>query len=415
MQTHLHNALKADEKARLAEASGNLETATEYRKIADALRVRATTNEQIGASSEIKLEVPTEQVDAIKKTCFENARKHRTKATSLEADAVVQERLGNFEKAQSLRDEARDFADEANRNEKLAQRVVDSGVSQDEANMAASEPLKVTVTSIFETSHRAGMEGAKYGAIIGGVISLLQNIFATAQGHKEVGDAAKDVAFDTLKAGGLGYGVGFVGSALKGSMQQSGKQAFRTLANTSAPALAVNVCLSLGSTVRRYVRGDITESQLLLEVGEKGAGMLSGSMMAALGQLAIPVPFVGAAIGGMIGYTLSSLFYQSALEAAQGAETSREWLERTRAIESAARIHIAEEQATLDAFFRHEIPELQQETQRLFNAVDAAGSGQVDALATAINQYAALLGKRLQFQSLAEFEDFMQSDQPLRL
>ncbi|MNR03653.1 hypothetical protein D3C85_1195580 [compost metagenome] len=143
--------------------------------------------------------------------------------------------------------------------------------------------------------------------------------------------------------------------------------------------------------------------------------MLSSSMMAALGQLAIPVPFVGAAIGGMIGYTLSSLFYQSALDAARGVELSRQQLARIRAIEAAARDQIAEEQAQLDDFTRREIPQLQQETQRLFAIVNVAGNGSADALAAAVNQYATLLGKQLQFQSIAEFDDFMSSDSPLTL
>ncbi len=173
--------------------------------------------------------------------------------------------------------------------------------------------------------------------------------------------------------------------------------------------------MSLGSSVKRYVTGEISEAQLFAEVGEKGAGMLSGGMMAALGQLAIPVPFVGAAIGGMIGYTLSALFYQSALDAARGAEISRQQLVRIRTIKTAARALIAQEQAALDAFTRREIPVLRQETQRLFAIVDRADIDSADALTSAINQYASLLGKQLQFQSLQEFDDFMKSDEPLKL
>lgn len=143
--------------------------------------------------------------------------------------------------------------------------------------------------------------------------------------------------------------------------------------------------------------------------------MLSSSMMAALGQLAIPVPFVGAAIGGMIGYTLSSLFYQSALDAARGVELSRQQLARIRAIEEAARDQIAEEQAQLDSFTRREIPQLLQETQHLFAIVNDVVGGGIDDLAAAINQYATLLGKQLQFQSFEEFDDFMNADSPLIL
>ena len=287
-------------------------------------------------------------------------------------------------------------------------------MTTEQAIFYRKHPTIATALDMARTSHWAGMEGAKYGAAIGGTISLVQNLFALAQDKKNLDNAAIDLTVDTAKAAAIGYGSAAAGSAIKGAMQQSGKQTIRTLADTSAPALAVNICLSLGSSIKRYATGEITESQLLVEVGEKGSGMLSAGMMAALGQLAIPVPFVGAAIGGMIGYTLSSLFYQSALDAARGAKRSHEALERTRAIQAAARERIAEEQAALNAFLSREMPQLAQETQQLFSQMNDAACN-ADDLAVAVNRYATLLGKQLQFESLQEFKGFMQSDESLRL
>lgn len=172
---------------------------------------------------------------------------------------------------------------------------------------------------------------------------------------------------------------------------------------------------SLGSSVKRFVSGEITEAELLTEVGEKGAGMLSSGMMAAVGQLAIPIPFVGAAIGGMIGYTLSSMFYNCALDAARGAELSREQLVRVRAIETAARDRIAIEQVQLDNFVSREIPQLQSETRNLLLIINSIDNGNMDTFSASINQYATLLGKNLQFQTMTEFDDFMKSDDSLSL
>lgn len=413
-QRHLHHAQKLDQKAQAAEAQGRADDAARHRTNAKDLRIRAARNQDIGAGK-IQLEVPTEQVELVKQQCRDNAGRLRADAARREADAALQDSLGNTDSAQAMRKQARDCIEEADRNDRLAEQVVDAGVTQDEASLAASQPLRTTVTSILKTSHRAGMEGAKFGAVIGGCISLLQNLFATAQGGKGAAAAAGDIAIDTAKAAALGYGSAFVGAALKGSLQQSSQAGLRALANTNAPALAVSVCLSLGSSVKRYVTGEITEAQLMAEVGEKGSGMLSASMLATLGQVAIPIPFVGAAVGGMIGYTLSSMFYQSALEASRGAQTSRERLERVRAIEAAARARIADEQAMLDDFLRREIPELRSETAHLFQAVDDSAGTDTDTLAAAVNHYAALLGQSLQFRSMKEFDAFMASDAALRL
>ena len=348
-----------------------------------------------------RIELPSEQ--------YKDAAQHcRDQAQQLRINAQHAELHGKPDAAAKLRSEADNY-------EQLASNVRDSGMTTEQALFYREHPEIATAFDIAHTSHRAGVEGAQHGAVIGSCISLLQNLLATAQGKQDLRGAAQAVAVDTAKAGAIGYGTAFAGSAIKASMQQSGSQALRTLSSTNAPALAVNICLSLGSSVKRYVTGEITESQLLVEVGEKGAGMLSGGMMAALGQLAIPVPFVGAAVGGLIGYSLSSLFYQSALDAARGVEVSQELLARTQAIETSARARITEERAALDEFFAREIPELRQEIQHLLAAMDAPTNGQPDALIAAIDQYGTLLGKRLPFQSMAEFDDFMLSDQPLRL
>lgn len=385
---YLEEAKKLRERAqKIAEDPAKADQAIKFQREADAY-------EKLVASKDFQ---PKPAADY----CRDQAQQRR-----LNADAA--EKNGKPEVAAKLRREADNY-------DRLADNVSDSGLTTEDAIFYREHPELATLRDIALTSHRAGMEGAKYGAVIGGSISLLQNLLATAQGKKKLDEGIQDLALDTTKAGAIGYGTAFMGAALKGGMQQSTNQTLRTLANTNAPALAINICLSLGSSVKRYVTGEISEAQLLTEVGEKGAGMLSSGMMAALGQLAIPVPFVGAAIGGMIGYTLSSLFYQSALDAARGVEISRAQLERTRAIQAAARDRIAAEQAALDTFTSREIPQLRQETERLFSIVGATDTGSADDLAAAINQYATLLGKQLQFQSMAEFYDFMSSDSPLAL
>ena len=348
----------------------------------------------------VRLELPSEQFKGAEQYCRDQADQLREKANRVQQE-------NKPELAERFRREAENY-------DQLATKVTDTGLTTEEAIFYRKHPELATTLDVTRTSHRAGIEGARYGAAIGGCISLLQNGWSAIQTGKDASEVVTDVAVDTAKASAIGYSTAFVGSAIKGAMQQSGTQTIRTLANTSAPALVVNVCLSLGSSVKRYVTDEISEAQLLAEVGEKGAGMLSSGMMAALGQVAIPIPVVGAAIGGMIGYTLSSLFYQSALEAARGAELSREALQRTRAIEEAARARIAQEQAHVEAFVRKELPQLRQETQQLFSCLALPDQG-ADTIAAAINQYATLLGRQLEFQTIKEFEDFMKSDKPLIL
>jgi len=359
----------------------------------------ASENGKFSRYRGVKLELPSEQYEGAAQYCRDTAQ-----ALRQQAEIVTQK--GKPEAVAKLRREA-------DRYDALADNVQDSGLTTEDAIFYREHPKLATARDIAKTSNRAGLQGAKYGAAIGGTISVLQNCFALVQNKKDFGAAAKDVAIDTVKAGALGYGTGFAGPAAKGAMQQSGKQAVRALSKTNLPTLVVSTCMAMSGTIKNYVNGDISEAQMLTEIGEKGAGMLSAGMFGALGQLAIPVPVVGMVIGGMIGHTLSSLFYQSALESAQRVDASREHLQRVQAIEMAARARIAWQQEVLDNFVRIEIPQLQQATQDFFAAL--VQQENIDGLVLEANRFAALLGKQLEFKNMEEFDGFMGSERSLVL
>lgn len=349
----------------------------------------------------VNLELPSEQFEGAKEHCLEKAKALRKQAQKVEE-------LGK-------RDVARDLRTQADNYEQLSKNVRDSGLTTEQAIFYRKHPGLATAWDITRTSHGAGTEAAKFGAVIAGTISVLRHSCSFVQGEKDFQEIAVMVVTDTAKATAFSYATGFAGSALKGAMQQSTNNTVRTLSATNAPAMAVNICISLAGSVKRYVKGEISEAQLLIEVGEKGSGMLTGAMMAAVGQAVIPIPVVGAAIGGMIGYTMSSIFYQSALEAAQGAELSGKVLERMTAIQTAAREQLRLEQQELDAFLAVELPELRSATKDLQFVLDNEGLLGSGDFASAINNFANLLGKHLQFNNLHEFEDFMQGSNSLKL
>ncbi|WP_232728652.1 hypothetical protein [Helicobacter pylori] len=58
-------------------------------------------------------------------------------------------------------------------------------------------------------------------------------------------------------------------------------------------------------TIGRYFSGKIDEAELLKQLGKANTSLLSGGAMAVVGQVLIPIPVVGALIGGFVGTTLS--------------------------------------------------------------------------------------------------------------
>ena len=82
--------------------------------------------------------------------------------------------------------------------------------------------------------------------------------------------------------------------------------------------------METGKTLKSYFTGDISGLECLEELGEKGVGQLSAAMFAAVGQILIPVPVVGAMIGSMAGYALSSALYKELLDSLKEAKLAEE-------------------------------------------------------------------------------------------
>lgn len=225
-----------------------------------------------------RLEMPSEQVEKAKAYCREQAK--------------------------SLKQQAKNF-------EKLESKISDSGMTTEEAIAYRLNPEWETVKDISRVSHQAGIQGAKFGAVIGGSISLVTNIIAYKSSNKELSEAVVDTGMDTLKSAGVGYGTAFTGTAIKSYMAQSANEVVRNLSKTALPAMIVSACLATSKSVASYAKGEIDESTLMQEMGISVTGMLSSSAFATIGQIAIPIPVLGGLIGGMIGYTLTNTFYQS--------------------------------------------------------------------------------------------------------
>lgn len=349
-----------------------------------------------------QLDLPSEQVEKAREFCTEQARKMRRQAERLEA-------IGKGELAARKRVAAENY-------EKLRSNIRDSGMTTDQAIFYRKHPVCGTAIDIATTGHRAGLTGAGYGAAIGGVISIVTNGIALYQGNKESEKALLDTIAGTSKAAAVGYGTAFVGATAKGIMQQSSSAAVRTLSRTSLPALAVSVCLEMGSAVTRYTRGEINGTEFLEVVGEKGSGMLAGGLGAMLGQIGIPIPIVGGLVGGMVGYMLSSMFYRDSLAAFQEADAAREDYLRIKAFCEEARANMEAYRLQFRACFSEWLQDRRAELTDCISRMDeAVETGQLDEFVSAANALAACMGTALQFATREEFDGFMTTDEILIL
>ena len=193
---------------------------------------------------------------------------------------------------------------------KLNRKLKDSGVSNAEAREARLHPVKSTAKDITKLANKAGLKSGMIGAGISGGISIIKNAVAVIKKDIEVKEAAENVVKDTCKGGLVSYITGFAGSGIQAFMRNSSKAGIRSLSKTNIPAAVAVYAIDLSQSMSKCIKGEISAQVLMDEVGEKGAGHLTAAICTAAGQAIIPIPFIGAMAGSMVGYLLGTSLYK---------------------------------------------------------------------------------------------------------
>jgi len=291
---------------------------------------------------------------------------------------------------------------------KLKKNLRPSTLTRKESLAAVDTPILSTAKSVVNVSHRAGVEGAKLSAIVGGSVSIVKNIVSMYKGEEEIDEAAKNVAIDVTQSAISGYGTGFVGSTIKGMMQNASSEYTRVLAKTNVAGTIVNVTISASKTMKRYFNGEIDGTQCLEDLGEQGTGMIASSLFTVIGQVAIPIPVVGGLIGSMAGYALSSATYGVLMSSLKEAKIARE--ERI-AVEKACEEHkkmIREYRAQLDSIIEEYLSDRMEIFNDSFSGIkESLAIGDVDLLIESANSITDTLGGKKPFETMDDFNSKM--------
>ena len=327
---------------------------------------------------------------------LEEQLKHAKESGNTELEKKLEERIAKYKKIKAS--------------------IKDSGVSNKEAMEARLHPKISTAKDVVKVANRAGLEQTVYGAAIGGSVSLVRNIVSVVKGEKEPGEAAIEVAKDTGVSAVSSYATAFAGSVVKGGMQNSASTTVQTLAKTNLAATIVTSTLEAGKSLKKYISGEISGLECLEELGEKGTGQLSAAMFAIVGQAAIPIPVVGAMIGSMVGYALSSACYSELVGALKEAKLAHE--ERIRIekeCEESIKMIIQFREEMNDAIENYLKDMKETFNNALENAEKAIWKDDIDGFINAANLISNKLGKKALFNTFREFDDFMNTSDSFKL
>ncbi|MGL2913328.1 hypothetical protein ACQKBK_05055 [Helicobacter pylori] len=236
---------------------------------------------------------------------------------SLESQIAKQKGLGDFQKVAHL-EEKRQYCKTIKAHTRPAR------VAKGEAIEARLNPNLSTAKDVTRVSHQAGMNAAQTGALIGGGVSLVTNVYECIANGKDPMKAIKHTAIATLKGGVLSYFGVFASSSLGGLMQSSANRIIQSLGKGSLPAMIVGACVANATVLTRYFSGKIDGKELLKQLGKANTTLISSGAMAFAGQALIPIPVVGALIGLFVGAILSETFFNAFLKAREEAKLAHQ-------------------------------------------------------------------------------------------
>lgn len=368
------------------------------------------------------------------------------------ADMIPEVRAGLVRKAATIADPV-----EKSQILDMASRIEDHKTTTSEVRTAMDNPRRYALSNIAE---RVGVEmattvaiSAASAAVVGGAVSLASNASKLMYGEMEWRNAASQAVEQAKPAATRAAAVAVAETSVRniasiaadvgrrtprgaaklltstlGSSVTEDAATVALLGNKTvntmcqklsdknvATAVAVAVIES-GVTVYKFAKGEVSAAEAMERLGQTGFSTGVGLYFMGASAILAAQAWVGATMG-VIGFTLASSIYQSALTVLQEADLAEAEAARVEALCAEAIKAMREQRAKFESALDEKLAKHREAFDRCFAALDVGMEAESvgDAIA-ALSDLADTFGRSLKFESLESFENFMEnSDAPLVL
>lgn len=294
-------------------------------------------------------------------------------------------------------------------------KISSGGTDYKESLKAFNNPkltaMKHNLSALSDESNKAGLEGGVSSAGITAGMSGMKGVYRLIQGEDEVGAVLAEVTADTAKS----FATGYVSSALsKGVGHVAEKVGLAGIAKCNAhTAIAAGIIQSSKSFVK-YLKREINEEEMLTEVSQTVITGTASFYYGALGQIAIPIPVVGALIGSTVGYFVGNILYQSGLVSlgdTADVKIAKERRKRIEAICLQAIPLMQRHREELQTMIQLNLAEQSALFESSFCDMDAAiNDWNPDACIIQLEKICNTFDTGLPFKTFKEFDEFMTDD-----
>ncbi len=289
---------------------------------------------------------------------------------------------------------------------------VDSGgTSLDELYAAGEHPklfaLQQELQAVGKEAVVSGGSAALAGAVMGGAISTVRNVYAVSSGKKSAGYAAVDVAKDTGKSGLRAGAVGAGGAVIRHVGAKAGMGALAK--SNVATAVAASV-IDAGVTVVAFAKGEITGEHAAERLGQNGCSTASGVFVGAAAGAVFGPP--GAVVGSVVGYMVASGVYQSCMNVLREGRLAEQEADRVVAMCAAAVAAMDAERRRFERALDLALEKRDKGFERCLQQIDVClVSKNPEAAILPLVEIAGLCGRELKLGSFEEFEELMADEE----
>lgn len=181
---------------------------------------------------------------------------------------------------------------------KVDKNLVKSSVSVQDAIESRMSPEKFVAKEIVTIGNEAGIQYAQTSALIKGSMSFARNIEKMISGEISPEEAISDISVEATKGAVTGYVTGQANTMLASCMRNSSNKALRELGNSSAPAQVVIFATNVFRIVNDTIEGKLTDEECFHNIAKSGIGVYGSFKGGAIGD------FIGRKIGANMGKTL---------------------------------------------------------------------------------------------------------------
>lgn len=300
----------------------------------------------------------------------------------------------------------------------VRQRAKKSTVSTNDAMDARINPEFSVAKDILDVSHRAGLEAAKMGGMLGGGVSFVSNVFQVAQSKIEISEATTNILLDAGKSAASAYVIGATSTALAGKMQSASSVLINNLGKNGIPNTIIQSGGLLAKNFLQLASGKISTEQFVAQINQEGmllATSMAGSNLGAIiGTVALPGvgTVIGGLVGGMVASMLSGSLYAELKRSIQSLDDSNKLRKKTEEICSALiqqhRYYQQEIQTVFGIFFSEKREEIQSGLDAISTAVIRG-----ESIHNGLDIVAKSLGRELKFSTTEAFSIHISSGRTL--